>query len=113
MMHDALVQSIQTLEEFLPMELPNKLLANDRVGDSEFRPNSELAQQLNDRNESLPDGQSGEKFPETTAVRIWSDQLAKIDDWRGARRPIPSRNAAVRELIDLALRPTPVVLEDL
>jgi hypothetical protein len=31
-------------------------------------------------------------------------QLDAIDEWRTRRRPIPSRNEAIRRLIDIALQ---------
>jgi hypothetical protein len=93
------------------MELPNKLLANDQVGDSGFGPNGQMAQQANGPSMN---GQDDELSDQYKSVRIFADQLLRIDDWRSDKRPIPSRLSAVRQLLNLGMKYRPVdLVEDL
>lgn len=51
---------------------------------------------------------SPKKRPEETGtpvlVRLQADQLAALDDWRSAQRPIPSRPEAIRGMVEAALK---------
>lgn len=43
------------------------------------------------------------KLDQRVTFVTWREQLARIDDWRTKRRPVPSRNEAIRALLDYAL----------
>jgi hypothetical protein len=49
--------------------------------------------------------------PERLQIMLMPEELAAIDDWRFARR-MPSRAAAVRELLRLGLAAEGIVLAD-
>lgn len=44
------------------------------------------------------------KLGEAKYVRLFEDQLEKIDDYRAKQRPIPELSEVIRELIDKALK---------
>lgn len=44
-------------------------------------------------------------------VRIPSDELNLIDDWRSKQRPIPSRPEAIRRLIEMGLQAEPLLAD--
>ena len=44
-----------------------------------------------------------EKMSERITFVTWPAQLARVDDWRTKQRPVPSRNEAMRTLLDWAL----------
>jgi hypothetical protein len=46
---------------------------------------------------------SGEKISERIGWVTWHSQVEEIDYWRSLQHPIPSRNAAIRELVRRAL----------
>jgi len=46
----------------------------------------------------------GRKLGEAKYVRLYEDQLTKIDDYRAKQRPIPELSEVIRELIDKALK---------
>jgi hypothetical protein len=43
------------------------------------------------------------KLGEAKYIRLYDDQLRKIDDYRAKKRPIPELSEVIRELIDKAL----------
>ncbi len=43
------------------------------------------------------------KLGEAKYIRLYQDQLDKIDDYRAKKRPIPDISETIRELIDKAL----------
>jgi len=43
------------------------------------------------------------KLGEAKYVRLYEDQLKKVDDYRAKKRPIPELSEVIRELIDKAL----------
>lgn len=43
------------------------------------------------------------KMSELTAIRFPAEQYEEIEAWRAARRPLPPRGAAIRELVRLGL----------
>jgi hypothetical protein len=45
-----------------------------------------------------------EKVDQRVTFVTTRSQLNEIDEWRTQKRPIPSRNAAIRELLERALK---------
>ena len=44
------------------------------------------------------------KLGEAKYIRLYEDQLEKIDDYRAKKRPIPELSEFIRELIDKGLK---------
>lgn len=41
---------------------------------------------------------------QTIGVRMKPDTLAKIDEWRATRDPVPSRPEVIREMVEAVIR---------
>lgn len=46
---------------------------------------------------------SDKTYCERIVFVTWPSQLARVDEWRRRQNPIPSRNEAMRTLLDFAL----------